>query len=49
VPLSGEPVYMNHGVAWSPRKGSVARDAVLALSEAGVRSDLGGANERTRP
>jgi DNA-binding transcriptional LysR family regulator len=34
VPLSGEPVYMNHGVAWSPRKGSVARDAVLALSEA---------------
>lgn len=33
VPLTGEPVLMLHGIAWSPRRGSVARDAVLALSE----------------
>ncbi|MBS1694372.1 MAG: LysR family transcriptional regulator [Actinobacteria bacterium] len=33
VPLTGEPVLMLHGIAWSPRRGSLARDAVLALSE----------------
>jgi DNA-binding transcriptional LysR family regulator len=33
VPLTGDPVLMLHGIAWSPRKGSAARDAVLALSE----------------
>lgn len=33
VPLGGEPHYMNHGLAWSIRPGSKARDAVLALSE----------------
>jgi DNA-binding transcriptional LysR family regulator len=33
VRLTGDPVLMVHGIAWSPRRGSVARDAVLALSE----------------
>lgn len=32
VPLEGEPVYMNHGLAWSKRRGSSARDAFLALA-----------------
>ena len=33
VPLSGEPHYMNHGLAWSVRPGSLAREAFLELSE----------------
>ncbi|MFZ3451864.1 LysR family transcriptional regulator [Arthrobacter sp. 7Tela_A1] len=33
VPLAGKPQYMNHGLAWSIRPGSKARDAVLELSE----------------
>lgn len=33
VPLGGKPQYMNHGLAWSIRPGSMARDAVLELSE----------------
>jgi len=33
VPLAGEPVYMNHGLAWSKRGGSLARDAFLALAQ----------------
>lgn len=33
VPLAGEPHYLNHGLAWSIRPGSKARDAVLELSE----------------
>ena len=33
VPLAGEQIYMNHGLAWSKRPGSQAREAFLALSE----------------
>lgn len=33
VPLAGEPVWMLHALAWSPRRSTMARDAVLALSE----------------
>lgn len=33
VPLGGEPVYMNHGLAWSKNRGSQARDAFLALAQ----------------
>lgn len=33
VPLGGEPVYMNHGLAWARRGGSQARDAFLELAE----------------
>lgn len=33
VPLSGEQYYMNHGLAWSVRPGSQARDAFLKMSE----------------
>ncbi|GAA4114292.1 LysR family transcriptional regulator [Enteractinococcus coprophilus] len=31
VPLEGEPVYMNHGLAWSKIRGSTAREAFLGL------------------
>jgi DNA-binding transcriptional LysR family regulator len=33
LPLEGEPVYMNHGLAWSKQPGSAARDAFLELVE----------------
>ncbi len=33
IPLTGEPILMHHGLAWSPRRASVVRDAVLTLSE----------------
>jgi len=33
VPLTGTDVAMSHGIGWSPRRGSVARDAVLAVAE----------------
>lgn len=33
VPLASQPVYLNHGLAWSKRPGSKARDAFLELSE----------------
>ncbi len=33
VPLVGTSVTMNHGIGWSPRRGSAARDAVLAVAE----------------
>ncbi|MFR0636903.1 LysR family transcriptional regulator [Glutamicibacter soli] len=33
VPLHGKQYYMNHGLAWSVRPGSLARDAFLELSE----------------
>lgn len=33
VPLHGQPYYLNHGLAWSVRPGSLARDAFLALSD----------------
>lgn len=33
VPLRGKPYYMNHGLAWSVRPGSLAREAFLELSE----------------
>jgi DNA-binding transcriptional LysR family regulator len=33
IPLHGEAQYMNHGIAWSQRGGSPAREAFLALSE----------------
>ncbi|WP_254455733.1 LysR family transcriptional regulator [Paeniglutamicibacter quisquiliarum] len=33
VPLSGKPHFMNHGLAWSVRPGSLAREAFLELSE----------------
>jgi DNA-binding transcriptional LysR family regulator len=33
LPLEGEPVYMNHGLAWSKQRGSVAREAFLELVE----------------
>lgn len=33
VPLSGKPHYLNHGLAWSVRPGSLAREAFLELSE----------------
>jgi DNA-binding transcriptional LysR family regulator len=32
VPLAGEATYMNHGIAWSPRKMSPALDAVLTVA-----------------
>ncbi|MCW4464727.1 LysR family transcriptional regulator [Glutamicibacter sp. MNS18] len=32
VPLGGRPYYMNHGLAWSNRPGSAAREAFLELS-----------------
>ncbi|HIW45362.1 MAG TPA: LysR family transcriptional regulator [Candidatus Yaniella excrementigallinarum] len=32
VSLGGDPVYMNHGLAWSKRGGSVARDAFLEIA-----------------
>jgi DNA-binding transcriptional LysR family regulator len=32
VPLTGTDVTMNHGIGWSPRRGSAARDAVLAVA-----------------
>ncbi|GAA2041023.1 LysR family transcriptional regulator [Yaniella flava] len=32
VPLGGEPVFMNHGLAWSKNRGSQARDAFLELA-----------------
>jgi len=31
VELRGESVFMNHGLAWSRRKGSLARDAFVEL------------------
>ena len=33
VPFAGEPVYMNHGLAWSKQRGSAAREAFLELVE----------------
>lgn len=33
VPLQGEPVYMNHGLAWSKLRNSPAREAFLGLVE----------------
>ncbi|QSE79373.1 LysR family transcriptional regulator [Rhodococcus koreensis] len=33
VPLTGEPIYMNHGLAWSPRRVSDALRVALAVSE----------------
>src|SRR5699024_12563763 len=32
VSLGGDPVYMNHGFAWSKRGGSVARDPFLEVA-----------------
>lgn len=32
MPLGGRPYYMNHGLAWSNRPGSAAREAFLQLS-----------------
>jgi DNA-binding transcriptional LysR family regulator len=33
IPLTGEVTYMNHGIAWSPRKMSAALAAVLILAD----------------
>lgn len=33
VPVRGADITMNHGIAWSPRRGSAARDAVLAVAD----------------
>jgi DNA-binding transcriptional LysR family regulator len=33
VPLTGEPTYMNHGIAWSPRRMTDALAVALATSE----------------
>lgn len=33
IPLRGKQYYMNHGLAWSVRPGSLAREAFLELSE----------------
>lgn len=33
VPLSGEPVYMNHGLAWSKQHSSEAREAFLKMAK----------------
>jgi hypothetical protein len=33
VPLTGEPTYMNHGIAWSPRHMTDALAVALATSE----------------
>ena len=33
VPLKGEATYMNHGIAWSPKKMSAALAAVLTVAD----------------
>ena len=33
VPLTGEPVYMLHGLGWSPKRVSPALEVALRLAE----------------